>query len=466
MAQLPPGIHGFAAMGLMREARERPLEVFPRLHRQFGDVVRVGLGGPLLYYLLFHPDGAEQVLAHNHKGYRKGLVNAQFEVLDGNGLVTSEGSFWQRQRRLAQPAFHRQRIAALAGVIVEDAADLAEEWSERARSGAAVDVVPEMLRLTLRIAARTLFGVELGRDPGEIEWAVDVARDHITHRMYRPFYPRSLPTPRNRKFWRARRLLDDVVYGIIRERRAAPAEAAERHDVLTLFLQARDEETGEGMSDLELRDEVMTMLMAGHESTAVTLSWVWYLLAMHPHMQEKLRAEIDRALGGRRPTWDDLARIPYARMVVEETLRLYPTVWALSRQAIQDDEIGGYRIPAGGYATPCAWVIHRRPDLWPEPDRFQPERFDPERAPERHRFAYFPFGGGPRKCIGSQFALAEAQLVLITLLQRFEVSLPVGEPPLELDAQLSLRPKHGVRLRLREIRPTPTGTVARAARVS
>lgn len=441
---LPPGPFGLRASSIMRGAQERPLETFRTLRETYGDVVRAGIGGPLTYFLVFHPAGAEHVLAHHHKNYRKGVVNAQFRVLDGNGLVTSEGDFWVRQRRLAQPAFHRQRLEGLAAIMVSAAEALADRWQSAAREGGAFDVEPELMRTTLEVAGRTLFGVDLSEDARHLSPAVDVARDYITWRMYRPYLPEWLPTPRHHAFLQARKTLDDVVYGIIWERRRSGADTG---DLLSMLMAARDQETGEGMTDLQLRDEVMTLLMAGHESTAVALTWSIYLLASHPKAQTQVREEVASVLGARTVSAGELPRLPYTRAVFEETLRLYPPAWALSRQAIQQDEVGGYRIPAGGYVTLSPYITQRHPDLWPEPDRFDPTRFLEDPPADRPRFAYFPFGGGPRKCIGLQFALMEAQIMLATLVRRFEITLASPEHP-GTEALLSLRPKRGVVVRL------------------
>ena len=442
----PPGPFGLKASATMRGAQARPLETFVTLRETYGDVVRTGLGGPLTYYLVFNPAGAEHVLAHHHKNYRKGAVNAQFRVLDGEGLVTSEGDFWVRQRRLAQPAFHRQRLEGLGAIMASAAVGLAARWELAAHESRVFDVEPELMRVTLEVAGRTLFGVDLSEEARHLSPAVDVARDYITWRMFRPYLPSWLPTPRHQAFLKARKTLDEVVYGIIRDRRRTGADPG---DLLSMLMAARDEETGEGMTDLQLRDEVMTLLMAGHESTAVALTWAVYLLASHSEVQVRIQEEVTEVLGSRTVTSGDLPRLPYTRAVFEETLRLYPPAWALSRQAIQEDEICGYRIPAGGYVTLSPYVTQRHPDLWPDPNRFDPTRFLGEPPANRPRYAYFPFGGGPRKCIGLQFALMEAQIMLATLIQRFELHLASPEFP-GTEALLSLRPKQGVLVRLRE----------------
>ncbi|MDP3767798.1 MAG: cytochrome P450, partial [Dehalococcoidia bacterium] len=248
------------------------------------------------------------------------------------------------------------------------------------------------------------------------------------------------PTPTNLRFRRAMRTLDDIVYGMIEARRN---NGADKDDLLSMLLEARDEETGEGMSDKQLRDEVFTMFTAGHETTAAALAWTWYLLSQHPEAEGRLHNELGSVLSGRTPGLDDLQRLPYTRMVIEETLRLYPPVWSIGRMALREDTVLGYRIPAKGQVLLSSYVTHRHPEFWDEPERFDPERFAPERAASRPRYAYFPFGGGPRQCIGNEFAMMEAQLALATLAQRYRLRLVPGQV-VEPEPAVTLRPRHGV----------------------
>lgn len=443
---LAPGPKGIEVLGLLGPLRRDALGTMARLRGRYGNVYRLAASVGVDTTVLCRPEAAAHVLQHHHKNYRKGAVIGQFKLLDGEGLVTSEGELWTRQRKLAQPAFHRQRLVRMAETMVECTEALAERWRGYARRGDVFDTEPEMMQLTLQVASRTLFSRDVSDAAGTISPAVDVARDYISARFYTPFVPAWIPTPSAVRFWKARRLLDSVVYGIIEERR----RSAENHDdLLAMFMQARDEETGEGMSDTQLRDEVMTMLMAGHESTAVTMTWAWHFLAHRPDLQERLHAEIDRALNGRAPTHEDLAALPYSRMVVEEALRHRPVVWALSRQAVDEDEILGYRIPKNAYIGLGTYFIQHDPEIWPDPERFDPERFAPEKAADRHPFAFLPFGGGPRGCIGRHFAMLEAQFALVSVVQRFRIE-PGREGEPELEAQLSLRARGGVPVRLRE----------------
>jgi cytochrome P450 len=303
----------------------------------------------------------------------------------------------------------------------------------------------EMSRLTLDIVTGALFHAHVGEEPGAISRAVNVLVEDLGYRFEVPFYPpHRVPTPRNRRFRAALRTVDRAVYSIIAERRRG---GGDEEDLLALLMEARDEETGESMGDKQLRDEVITLFLAGHETTANALSWAFYLLATHPDAEERLRAELAEVLGAeddfRVPTLEDLPRLPYAKMVVDETLRLYPPAWITNRQAIADDEILGHRIPAGAFVMLSPYVLHRHPDYWTEPDAFDPERFAPGQGNGRPRFAYFPFGGGPRQCIGQSMALVEAQLVLATVLGSCRLR-PASDKPVEAEALATLRPRGGL----------------------
>jgi cytochrome P450 len=446
-ARLAPGPRGHFLFGVGPEAVREPTCFYMRMRREYGDVVRMR-GLPTLYWhLVAHPSGVEHVLQTRQQNYPKGkLFNKPLSLLVGEGLLTSEGEFWRRQRRLAQPAFHRQRIAALGATMTRATEQMLERWRGFERSGEAFDVALEMTRLTLQVAGLTLFGVDLSDEAGRVGPALRVAFEHLNYRMSYPWaLPEVLPTRRNRRFLRARRALDEVVYRIIRERRR---EGRDTGDLLSMLLVARDEETGAGMSDEQLRDEVMTILIAGHETGAAALAWAWYRLARHPEVEMKLRAELEEVLGGRTPTVEDLPSLKYTKMFFDEVLRLYPPAWGLPRQAREEDEVCGHRIPAGSLLVVSQYVTHRHPDFWDDPERFDPERFTPERVAARPRFAYYPFGGGARQCIGSSFALMEAQLILATAAQHFRPRLVPGHV-VDEDPTFTLRPRHGVRVTLR-----------------
>jgi cytochrome P450 len=424
--------------------RADPLGFLSTARREHGDVVELRI---LVWraVLVSHSDGVRHVLQERHTAYSKDNVDYRMlKPVLGEGLVTSDGDFWRRQRRLIQPAFHRERIAALGTLMTERTALMLERWAPLAAEGAVVDVAAEMSRLALDIVARALFRVDVASTMDRIGEAVTILNRHTTDRFDSPIglllagIPPILPRAR-----RALRALNEVVYGIIAEHRRGERDG----DLLSSLLELRDEETGQGMSDRQLRDEVMTLLLAGHETTANALAWTWHLLARHPQATECLHAELAAVLGDRLPSVADLPRLPWTRMVLEEAMRLYPPAWLISRAAKEDDVIGGFHVPRGATVMLSSWVTHRHPGLWDDPERFEPERFAPERVAARPRFAYFPFGGGPRLCIGSGFAMTEAQLVLASVASRYRLeSVPGHEPHLE--PLVTLRPRDGLPMRL------------------
>ncbi len=359
------------------------------------------------------------MLQENPRNYVKGYDKVA--VLLGNGLVMSEGSFWRRQRRLMQPAFHRRRLTGFAEAMVEETAGMLDAWEARVLAERPIDVAMEMTLLTQRIIVKTMFGADVGEDGERIARAFDTALKGIDARFVIQLWMTRLPLPANRRFESALSTIDEAVHRIIRERRRRGQEDGE--DLLGMLMGARDEETGEGMSDRQIRDEVTTMYLAGHETTAVTLSWAWYLLSRSPEVAREVREEVRRVLGDRPPSVEDLKELAYTRAVVDETLRLYPAAWMVSRKAVGEDEIGGYPIPAGQILFVSPYVTHRREDLWPNPEGFDPLRFAPGNGDHRPRFAYFPFGGGPRLCIGNNFALSEAILVIAMTMQRYRLDL-------------------------------------------
>lgn len=469
MANVATGPRGHLLWGHLPDMARDPMGFYSGVWREYGDFVRLHGVGTMRWYLVAHPDDIEQVLQRHHARYLKGWANAQFKVALGNGLVSSEGEFWLRQRRLVQPAFHRERIAALGGLAAHSAEAMCERWHERARSGEVVDALEEMLRLSLEVAGRALFSAETGEAADVVGRALPILIEHIMHRMTHPLqWPESLPTPRNRRFVQARRAMQDVVERLISERQQARerGETESGNDLLSLLMQARDAgcpmanagapstENNTGMSARQLRDETMTLLGAGHETTAVALAWTWAMLDQHPEARERLHSELETVLGGRAPAVQDLERLPCTRMVIDETLRLHPPIWMVTREAGQDDEIRGHRVRRGEGVSIPLFLTHRHPEFWNAPDEFNPERFAPEyadseRGADRHRYAYFPFGGGPRVCIGRGFALMTAQLVLATVAQRY--ALRLARPgPVEAEPMITLRPRGGLPVTLHE----------------
>lgn len=443
----PPVPKGHWLFGSGPEAAANPLKFYCRVWRELGDVVKMRTIFGFEWYLVANPAGAEQVLQTNQANYKKpALFTRALGMIAGNGLVTSEGDFWRRQRRLAQPAFHRQRLALLSETMSRAALETAENWRNTfARTGEVFDVSEEMTKLTVKIAAETLFSADISKDAERFGDALKIALEQVSHRMRYPFAPPEfLPTKRNRQFNRARRTLDEIVLKIIRRRRI---ETADKGDLLSMLMHARDEETGEMMSDRQLKDEVMTLLIAGHETTAAALSWSWYLLAKNDCARARLRAELELNLQGKTPSAEDLPRLPFTRMVFEETLRLFPPAWGQPRESIGADEIGGFRIDAGKMVVVSQYIVHRHPQFWERPEDFCPERFTPENSKNRPRFAYFPFGGGARQCIGNHFAMMEAQIALAIIAQNFVPQLAEQDQP-ELDPTFALRPENGISMRL------------------
>jgi cytochrome P450 len=430
--------------GFLAVMRHDPLGFLMECARRYGDVVEMQFP-PWRGFLLTHPDGVKHVLQENHHNYWKGIVFAKLKRVAGEGLVFSDGELWRRQRQLIQPAFHRERITAMAEMMVETTTGMLDRWRSQAAAGQGLDVASEMSSLTLEIVSKALFGTDLGADQAAFTDAVTAGLAYANHLVNHMLaLPMAIPTAANRRGRRAIAALDRIVWKIIAQRRREPCD---RGDLLAMLLTASDAETNEPMDDKQLRDECITFLIAGHETTAVALSWAWHLLSTHPSTERRLHAEVDEVLGDRLPTLRDLAGLPYVRMVLEESMRLYPPVWATNRQAYADDEIAGHRIPANSTVTVSPYVTHRNPVFWEEAEVFDPERFTPERSAARPEWAYFPFGGGPRGCVGRQFAMLEGQLVLAMVAQRFRLRNVPGHP-IEAHPILTLRPRYGVRMTL------------------
>jgi cytochrome P450 len=445
-ARAAPGPRGARLLATLLALRKDPLAGFLRATREHGDLVYFPLRHRS-FYLAAHPADVARVLYENHGNYRKGTrTYAKIRGLLGNGLVTSDGETWRRQRRLMQPAFHHQRIAAFAPVVAGMAGEALEGWRPRARRGEPVDIAAEMTRLTLGIAGRTLLGAEVGPVSGPVSAAIATALEHTARRAEGLLDLGDPPTPGRRRFRRALARLDALVARLVEERRGAAA----RHDLLSLLLEARDERTGEGLDPAELRDQVLTLLLAGHETTATALTWTGHLLARHPEVQERLRREVAEALGSRVPTAADLPGLRYTRMVLQESMRLFPPFWLIERRAVEGDVLGGHPIPAGSTVALSPYVTQRHAAFWEDPDRFDPERFLPERVAARPRYAYFPFGGGPRACIGAGFAMMEGQVILAMLVQRYRLAPAPGER-VTTAAGITLRPRGPVRTRIEPV---------------
>jgi cytochrome P450 len=441
----PRGPKGWPLIGNLLEARRDPLQFVSKLAYEYGDIARYRLG---IYtgYLINHPDYIQYVLQLNHRNYSK--KNYTYQMLKpvlGEGLLTSDGPHWLRERRLIQPAFKRKHLADFGTLMTTATDDMLDDWASIAAQEKTIDVAAEMTRLTLRIIGETLFGADIGVESDRIEAAFTLLNEDVTNRLKTVFVPPLwVPTPRNLAFRRARAELDAIVYAMIANRRQSGDPGT---DLLSMLLTARDETGGKGMTDQQLRDEVMTLMLAGHETTATALTWTWYLLSEHPQVAQRMWDELDDVLQERVPTVDDLPALVFMKQVIQESLRLYPPVWIISRTAIDDDQIGPYEIPAGMVILLSQYVTHRHPRFWENPGQFDPDRFSPERAANRHQYAYFPFGGGPRLCIGDNLAMMEIQLILATIAQRYRLEL-VPTHTVEPEPLVTLRSRYGMQMRI------------------
>ncbi len=442
--RIPEGPRGPPFIGEALRARQDTLGWLMGL-AAYGPVARYRFG-PLRNYFLAHPDGLKHVLQDHVKNYTKD--DFAYDVVRrvvGDGLFTSSGDTWLQQRRLAQPAFHRARIAAMAARMVQSTEELAERWATSQRAGEPRRLADDMMALTLRIVGEALLGSDVREDTEAVSSSFSVISEQLVERIQSlRFLPPVLPTAYDRAFREANRSLRDVVNRVIARRRE---HLEDRGDLLSMFMLAQDEETGARMDDAHLRNEVLTMLLAGHETTANALSWTWALLHQHPEVERTMHEELDAVLGGRPPTAEDVPRLVYTRRVLDESLRLYPPVYSLSRKIVADDVLCGYQVLGGKSLYLSPYVTHRLPEFWPDPERFEPDRFTPERIAARPRYAYLPFLGGPRQCIGNAFALMEATLILATLGQRFRPRMVEGYTP-RPEPLLTLRPKGGVPVRI------------------
>src|SRR3984893_16986031 len=434
--KFPPG----PSQGLRRWSlgplNDTPLEYFTKLAREYGDVSGIRV---LNFRTIFinHPDLIEEALVTNARKYIKGRVLRANRHVFGEGLLSSEGEFWLRQRRLAQPAFHRGRVASYAATMVEYTERMLSGWGD----GEERDAHQEMMRLTLQIVGKTLFDADVERDAKDVGKSLEQLLEIGANFRRAIFVPHWLPTPTNLRVKREVAQIEKILYRIIGERRASGRDAG---DLLSTLLSAQDED-GSRITARQLRDEAVTLFLAGHETTASTLSWTWWLLAKNPAVEAKLHAELDAFLGDRAPSLDDLPRLAYAGHVITESLRLYPAAWGMARLVVEDHEIAGYPVTKGMGVAMVQWVVHRDPRWDDAPDEFRPERWENDLWKQLPRFAYFPFGGGPRQCIGNAFALMEATLILATIARKFRLRLVANHPVAPL-ASITLRPRHGVRV--------------------
>jgi cytochrome P450 len=437
-----PGPRGHWILGTLREFRQDMLAFYTRIAREYGDVVSFRLG-PKQLVLLNHPDFIEQVLVTENRKFIKHYAFRLLRPTLGDGLVISEGDFWLRQRRLMQPAFSRQRIDGFGSTIVDYTTQMIDSW----QPGSTRDLHADMTKLAMSIVTKTLLDVDTGDSARVVSKSVDVLMEDFNDRFQSAFPPPFwLPVPRNLHLKRHVRRLDAIILDIIRQRRE---EGRDRGDLLSMLVEARDEADNTGMTDKQLRDEVMTLFLAGHETTASALSWMWHLLARHPQVEARLVAELDSVLAGRPPTAADVSRLPYTEQVVLETLRLYPPAYVIGRQPLEDCTIGGYRVAAGTSVLISKYVTQRDPRFFERPDEFDPDRWNDGLIKRLPKYTYFPFGGGPRVCIGNTFAMLEAILVVAAVAQRFHFDWAAA-PPVVPWPSITLRPRHGIHMVVRE----------------
>jgi cytochrome P450 len=435
----PPGPKRQLLGGNFIAFRRAALSFLQRMAREYGDIVYFTMG-PQDVFFLNHPDYIKDVLVTHHQNFIKGRALQRAKRLLGEGLLTSEGDFHRRQRRLAQPSFHRQRLASYGTVMTDYGARTRARW----RDGQTLDISQEMMRLTLAIVGKTLFDADVEEEAQEIGQALTEVMN-LFDVMLLPFseYLDKLPLPQTRRFQKARERLDATIYRMIDERRRS---SRDRGDLLSMLLLTQDEEGDTGqMTDEQVRDEAMTIFLAGHETTANALTWTWYLLSQHADVEMRLHEEIDAVLASRPPTADDVPRLRYTEMVLAESIRLYPPAWAVGRLAIKDYEVGGYVVPAASLILLSPYVMQRDARYFPDPARFDPERWTPAARESRPQYSYFPFGGGPRRCIGEGFAWMEGILLIATLAQHWRLRL-VPNHPVEPHPVITLRPKHGMRM--------------------
>jgi cytochrome P450 len=404
------------------------------------DLVCLDLGFGTIY-LVTLPEHIHHVLVENQEKYWKGDVFERTRFLFGNGLVVNEGDSWRRQRRLMQPAFAHRRVASLVPVMVDVVEKRLAGWKALSEAGQPFDISQEMMSMTLGIIVKTMFSVSI--DARELEimaHCFSTALEQITIRMATYFLPERFPLPHQKATREAVATLEEMVYRIIAERRKSGQDV---NDLLGMLLAARDEETGEGMTDLEIRDEVMVTMFGGYEATADSLTWTWHLLDEHPAVDEAFREELAAVLGGRTPTFEEIMQLTYTSQIAQESMRLFPPFWFINRTSREEDEIGGYTIPAGAQILICPYATHRHPGIWEVPEAFRPERFEPDAVAARPRHSYLPFGTGPRMCIGRNLAMMEMQLILALVAQRYR---PRRAPGFFVDPKVgtSLRSKGGM----------------------
>lgn len=446
-SKIAPGPKGIPFLGNLLEMRRDPMGLLMCSTEKYGGIVKLQLG-PQFAFLLTKPDYLKHVYLDHSKNYLKQTKAWKvFQLIFGQGLLTSEGELWRKQRKLMQPSFHRERIAGFVEVMKRTTQSMLEDWS-KFENKKSFDLASEMMALTLEIVGETLLGTKMKHQAKGIAEALPIILEFTIYRTTRIVsLPLSFPTPKHREFKRALKLLRDVARKVIQDRISSQQENA---DLLSMLMAARDEVTGEGMSDEELLDEVMTIFLAGHETTANAMTWAFYLLSQHPEVEVQIREELAKVLQGRAVQFEDLPKLNYLERVIKEVLRLYPPAWFMGRLAMEDDVIDGYAIPKNSIVFLSPYVTQHQAEYWSEPEKFNPDRFLPENFSKQHRYSYIPFGAGPRQCIGNHFAMMEMQVILAMILQKYHLSLAPGHE-VAMDPQITLRPKDGMKMQLHKV---------------
>ena len=434
----PPELKGWPLVGVLPALRRDPLRFFTRVARAHGGAVTLRFGADRVV-MLNDPAMIRHVLQDNRLNYEKSKFYDMMRSVLGEGIFLAEGDDWLHQRKTAARCFQGCQLRRMTEAMQTAVDEMLARWRRQAAAEAPVDVVPEMMRLTLDIVMRTLFSVHLQGEHEQVYLAMTRVLRDAERRIWSPFVlPRWLPTANNRAVKDALASLDGFVYGLIARRRAAARSAAHdpesEGDLLDLMMANQN-----GRSDKALRDQVLSMILAGHETTANGLAWTWYLLSLHPESRRRVKAEVESVLGGRAPEFADLSKLTYTRCVLDEALRLYPPLWTFSRTAVADDRIDGLDIPAGTNVMMNMFAVHRRPELWDNPEGFDPGRFDPESGDPRRRFAYFPFSDGPRSCLGERFAILESLIAMVGIVQNFDLHLLSGQE-VKPEPMITLRP--------------------------
>ena len=441
-SNLIPGPRGRPVIGLIPEMMSDMLGMFMNITREYGGIVQFKLFNKP-YVLVTNPDYVKHILQDHYRNYIRGRSVETGRVLLGDGLPLTDGEFWLRERRLMQPAFHRQRLLGLVDTMTETIATRLAGWKQLNQ----IDMEREMSEVTLTLIIQAMFGARVTDQARKLAEVFPVASKFMLWRsqqMWAP--PLWIPFPKNAAYNKALKTLNEIVYPLIEKARQNPG-----NDLLDMLLEAREEQTGESMTDKQVRDEVVTIFFAGHETSAMTMTWLFYLLAQHPDVEMKLRKEMSEVIGDRTPTFADLSRLTYAPKVIQETLRLYPAAYLFAREAVGDQLLDGYQIPAGTMIFITPYVTHRDATIWTDPERFDPERFNPEQIAQRPAHVYFPFGEGPHVCIGNNFAMTEMQLILTMALQHFNLQL-APDQKIGLSPEATLRPKYGMRMNIETVR--------------